>query len=133
MEPILPGTRSIGSLNIYFAFSGSILGAFSMAATTKTIIHVEAIKYSVFAGIIHIGIIGNFIIDHFVAILIGFTSGSFSNLFFNVFYSKLKNKNFLEANAIIFVFLFSSILGAFLIAPVIIQAYKSLDRYSTIS
>ena len=87
--------KIVGPLNIYFAFSSSIIGSLGMAATTKKLINVDDIKFSVFGGIIQIGIIGNFIIDPFISTIVGLISGLFSNLFFNIFFYKLKNKNFL--------------------------------------
>ena len=127
------GSKNLGYLNIYFAFSSTILGTYASAATTRKIVNLDDIKFGIFSGVLQIGVVGNLIYDPFVSIVVGFSCGIITNLFYNSFGRKIKNKNFPEINVIVFIFLFNSILGAFLIAPILIKAYEMTNRYSTIT
>ena len=58
-------------MNLYFAFSATILLSMSMSAMFKKIIYFEDLKLSVFSGVITVGVIANFIIDPYIAIQAG--------------------------------------------------------------
>ena len=117
-------------MNIYFAFSSTILSSLCISAITKKIIHFEDIKVSVFSGVVLVGVVGNFIIDPFISLAAGLLGGIVTASLCICSRAYFQKKEFAEINVMLYIYFLNSFLGVFLLGPIVIAVYEALNsRY----
>ena len=110
-------------MNIYFAFSSTILSSLCISAITKKIVHFEDLKVSVFSGVVLVGVIGNFIIDPFISLVAGLLGGIVTTSLCIYSRAYFQKKNLAEMNIMFYIYFLNSLFGAFLLSPAVIAAY----------
>lgn len=112
-------------LNIYFAFSGSIVSSIAISCILGETITFHHINMTIISGVLQISIIGGFIRTPYVAILVGAFSGIVTSLLSCYLQPKINKSKIIDAKGIIVVYLINCILCSYFICPIIIKAYEN--------
>jgi len=83
--------KSLALLNIYFAFSSSIVSSIAISCIISGYITFHQINMSVISGVIQISIIGAFIQTPYVALLVGAFAGIITGLLSHFVHSRINN------------------------------------------
>ena len=119
------GSKPNALLNIYFAFSTSIISSVAVSLIVGGVVTLEIINLAFLSGAIQISIIGTFILTPYVAMLVGVFSGVITSLLFLFYFDKLNRGYFRDSKGLIFVYLVNVLFCSFFVSPIIIKAYEN--------
>lgn len=74
------GDKFFGLFNIYFAFSGSIVTSAAVSCILAGIVTFKNINMTIISGVIQISIIGTFVTNPSVALLVGAFAGAMTSI-----------------------------------------------------
>ena len=123
--------KSYALLNIYFAFSGSIVSSIAISCILNGFITFHNINMSILSGVLQISIIGGFIKTPYVSILVGAFAGIITSLLSNFVHSKLNNTKIKDAKGVFVIYFINCFLCTYFICPIIIKAYS--NAYSNLN
>lgn len=110
-------------LNVFFAFSGSIVSSIAISCIINGIVTLHTINMAVISGALQISIIGGFIATPYVALLVGAFAGIVTSLLSTFVYRKINNTNIRDSKGLIVIYLINCMLCSYFICPIIIKAY----------
>lgn len=119
--------KSYALLNIYFAFSGSIVSSIAISCIIGGVITFHQINMSILSGVIQISIIGGFIQTPYVSLLVGAFAGIVTGILSHFVQNKINGKQFRDAKGVIVIYLINCILCSYFVCPIIIKAYKNTN------
>ena len=120
-------SKSLALLNIYFAFSGSIVSSIAISCIIAGVVTFHNVNMSIISGVIQISIIGGFIKTPYVSLLVGAFAGILTSLLSHFIHRKINNTKFTDAKGIFVIYFINSFLCAYFVCPIIIKAYKNVD------
>lgn len=113
-------------LNIFFAFSGSIVSSIAISCILDGVITLHNVNMSVIAGALQISIIGGFIKTPYVSILVGAFAGIVTALASSFIHSKLNHTKIRDSKGVFVIYFINCLLCSYFICPIIIKAYKNV-------
>jgi ammonia channel protein AmtB len=124
-------SKEYALLNIYFAFSGSIVSSIAISCIIDGVITFHTVNLGIISGVIQISIIGGFIRTPFVSLLVGAFAGIVTSLLLHFVQRRINNTQFRDIKGVIVIYLINSFLCSYFISPIIIKAYKNVDSSIT--
>lgn len=80
LDTYTAGDKSLALLNIYFAFSGSIVTSIAISCILAGVVTFHHINMTIIAGVVQISIIGTFIQTPYVSLLVGAFAGAVTSV-----------------------------------------------------
>lgn len=119
--------KTYALLNIYFAFSGSIVSSIAISCIVNGVVTFHHINMSILSGVLQISIIGGFIKTPYVSLLVGAFAGIVTSLLSSFVHWKMNRNKETDAKGVIVVYLVNCLLCTYFICPIIIKAYMNVD------
>lgn len=117
--------KSYALLNIFFAFSGSIVSSIAVTCIIGEAISFHHINMTIISGVLQISIIGGFIRTPYVSILVGAFAGIVTSLLSHYLQPKINQTKIIDAKGIFVVYFINCLLCSYFISPIIIKAYEN--------
>lgn len=125
LDTYTTGNKGYALLNIYFAFSTSIVTSVAVCLIISGIVTLQMVNMAFISGAIQISIIATFIRTPYVAMLVGALAGVVTSLLFIFWFNKVNRDYFRDSKGLLFVYLINVLLCAFFVSPIIIKAYEN--------
>lgn len=125
LDSYVVGSYLNALLNIYFAFSASILTSVAISCILGGVVTFHQINMSAISGVLQISIIGTFIKTAYISMLVGVSGGAITGLLSHYVQRKINATKIQDSKGIIVVYLVNCLICSYFICPIIIKGYEN--------
>ena len=127
IDPHSKSNKFLGMFNVLIALCGTVLTGMAMSSLIKGKISFLGVNFGILSGVIMLAIIGNFIFNPFVAMIVGVSGGVLSGLGLYI-HDKRNSKKITDTKGFFPVIFLSCIFGSYMVVPIILKAYENSHR-----